>query len=138
MQDDKPTAGQTLRGCLQLIVVAVVLFIGWIVWMSFRPDLYLNPADRFFMTQFDDRTQQDPKPLIPDVFSLGMTRQLFVQVIEGMGYSENDSLGEIPNELWYSKAGTFAIVCSTTFSVNAKFDDSGLQEAMAHRWSTCL
>ena len=78
------------------------------------------------MTQFDNRTVQDPKSLIPDVFSRGMPEQMFVQVIEGMGYRENRNIVDELNESWYSKPGTFAVVCSNTFNVNARFDGTGL------------
>jgi len=90
------------------------------------------------MTQFDNRTVQDPKSLIPDVFSRGMPKQMFVQVIEGMGYRENRNIVDELNESWYSKPGTFAVVCSNTFNVNARFDGTGLSEALAYRWATCL
>jgi len=126
-------------GRLALIGLALIALIaGFLAWHFFRPDAYLNPLDRFFMTQFDNRTVQDPKSLIPDVFSRGMPKQMFVQVIEGMGYRENRNIVDELNESWYSKPGTFAVVCSNTFNVNARFDGTGLSEALAYRWATCL
>lgn len=125
----------------RLAVIGIVFLVApptWLAWIAFRPDLLLNPADRFFMTAFDDRTIQDPKSMVPAVFSKSTSKAEVVRTLQAFGYAEDDDRDGDADGIWYTKGGPTAFVCSTSFSVEAKFDEAGLRDALAHRWSVCL
>ena len=103
-----------------------------------RPDLYLNPVDRFFMTEFDSRTIQDPKSLTPSVFAEGISKAELVRALQQFGYIEDRGHEVGPDEVWFQKNGPIAIVCGQTFEVTAKFGADGLTQALANRWASCL
>jgi hypothetical protein len=119
-------------------VILLVAPVAWIAWLIFRPDMYLNPVDRFFMTRCDDRTLQDPQSLIPDVFMIGASRPEVARALQQAGYAENTARDAGTNELWFDKEGPFAIVCGNTFRVGATFGAAGLEQALAYREATCL
>ena len=109
-----------------------------LIWVVFRPDLYLNPVDRFFMTRFDDRTIQPSKSLTPEIFAQGIPQAELVRALRQFGYSEDPDRGEQPGQIWYRKEGPTSFVCGTEFFVQASFGTAGLQELLAYRAATCL
>lgn len=119
-------------------VIVLVAPVAWFAWLIFRPDFYLNPVDRFFMTAFDNRTLQDPKSLVPDVFAAGTSKPEIARALQQAGYTENTARDTGTNELWFQKQGPFAIVCGDVFRVGATFGATGLEQAMAYREASCL
>jgi hypothetical protein len=119
-------------------VVPLVAPVAWLAWLIFRPDLYLDPVDRFFMTRFDDHTLQDPQSLVPDVFAPGTAKAAIARALQQFGYTEDTARDAGTNELWFEKDGPFAIVCGNTFRVGASFGASGLEQATAYREASCL
>jgi hypothetical protein len=126
-----------------LALLGLVVFVTPVVlvaWFVVRPDLVWssNPLDRFFMDEFDSRTLQDPKSLVPIVFAVGTSRDQVVETLLSSGFARDSGREEEESELWFMKAGPNSIVCAVSFNVQAEFEGPGLRDALAHHWATCL
>jgi hypothetical protein len=119
-----------------VLVVLVVLLLGW---STFRPDLFLNPIDRFIHLR---SLEHGMGPLlgttmVPEVFSIGEDGADAERRLVDAGYHWN---GEEDGKVFYRKYGRNPrFLCQAVYFVTLEVDASGkLTDVEAQANSYCV
>jgi hypothetical protein len=119
------------KALIVIISVLAVLVVGWLAWWWYRPELFLDPVNRFVHVGFldcrdggDCLAQGTWASMVPDVFALGEPRQGAVQRVLDAGFSFS---GVYRNEEHYGRMGAAfsPFPCTRIYNLRLMFDHAG-------------
>jgi hypothetical protein len=130
---ESPALSFILRGGRVLLAVfsaVVVLALLWLGWHTFRPDLFLDPIDRFIHVRYLTRSSDSwSEPavahvsMVPELFAVGEDGAEARRRIVAAGYHAN---GEAGGKLYFQKLGPVsAIICQSIYFVTLELDGQG-------------
>lgn len=137
---------RALRSFLVGLCLTLLAVMGFVGWVDYRPDLLINPIDRFIHTRylssrFADIRAYLPQPvrvsMIPDIFSVGEARTDVAARMRDAGYYMSS---DQPTVFVFGKEGPGNILrlCSIGFIVIIKVDSQdGLVAAEAQSSGVC-
>jgi hypothetical protein len=128
-----------VKAIIGLVVIAVALVIGFAVYRTYRPDLWLTALNRHISFQSYGERWGIPIPLIPDVFAVGTSRTEIEQSLRQSGFDE-------PSFAWKGLKPSFeggevvtreadGLVCVIRYYVVTKYDEADKltnAEALVH------